>query len=652
LSEPESTTGQDIGGFIFDVPVTGGPSTAAPVITATAGGTTTNVQGVSVLLAIRDYPPVITDDFNRANSSGGLGTSTSGHTWIYYNNIVGITSNTAYRVGGSPQAGFDTKHSNGTISLKMAATSGLADGIVFRGQGGASGYNSWYFRHNGSGAYELGEYQAPTATNYGTGGTPAVGDILTVSFNGTNIRAYLNGSLLFSVTSSVKETNVWHGFRTHNAAFRADDYSFQANAVYTPPDTGSGTESGTVGVPASDTGTGLDTESVDTGATPKTDSDTASGSESETVTASLASTDVAVGTENAAITATTVDSDTGSATEAVSARAFAEQETGTGVEGQSLDQGALPKSDADTGSGVEAEQPPTAALPDTDTGAGAETHSTASASSDADTGAGSEQTLLIAQLSDPDAGSGSETAPVSVSFDNPDSAAGNEDVETTTSALSAADTGSGTEVPAIAAAGADTAAGGETGAVAASLAVSDTAAGTEMTTAFSAVLASPDSAMGTDAAATTASDTEVDVGAGVDAETLGTLQSDTGTGADSGETIAFANSDTGVSLEAHAALAAIPGADSATGTESTLAGLSGADTGAGVETFAVSVILAAQTDTATAVETNSPIQISVTGTDTAIGVEQEYNETRPTGSRVLIIAAESRDIRIPERSKL
>jgi hypothetical protein len=53
LSEPDTNLGNDIGGFIFYVPVVTGTSTAAPVITATAGGTTTNVRGPSSLLRIR-----------------------------------------------------------------------------------------------------------------------------------------------------------------------------------------------------------------------------------------------------------------------------------------------------------------------------------------------------------------------------------------------------------------------------------------------------------------------------------------------------------------------------------------------------------------------------------------------------------------------
>lgn len=53
-SEPEGTVNNDIGGFVFQMDVTAGPATAAPVVTATAAATNTNVRGVSVLVRMRD----------------------------------------------------------------------------------------------------------------------------------------------------------------------------------------------------------------------------------------------------------------------------------------------------------------------------------------------------------------------------------------------------------------------------------------------------------------------------------------------------------------------------------------------------------------------------------------------------------------------
>jgi hypothetical protein len=54
IAEADSTTGNDIGGFMAYAAVTGGPSSAAATITATAGGTTTNVRGPLACLRIRE----------------------------------------------------------------------------------------------------------------------------------------------------------------------------------------------------------------------------------------------------------------------------------------------------------------------------------------------------------------------------------------------------------------------------------------------------------------------------------------------------------------------------------------------------------------------------------------------------------------------
>lgn len=57
VGEADSGTGNDIGGFIAYATCTAGTATAAPVFTATAGGTTTNVRGPGVILRVRATAP-------------------------------------------------------------------------------------------------------------------------------------------------------------------------------------------------------------------------------------------------------------------------------------------------------------------------------------------------------------------------------------------------------------------------------------------------------------------------------------------------------------------------------------------------------------------------------------------------------------------
>ncbi|MEN9558704.1 MAG: hypothetical protein RL141_1073 [Candidatus Parcubacteria bacterium] len=54
ISEPDTTTGNDLGGFMVRVPVTAGTGSAAPTLTATAGGTVTNVRGPGLFIRIRE----------------------------------------------------------------------------------------------------------------------------------------------------------------------------------------------------------------------------------------------------------------------------------------------------------------------------------------------------------------------------------------------------------------------------------------------------------------------------------------------------------------------------------------------------------------------------------------------------------------------
>ena len=56
IGEADSGTGSDIGGFTYRAPVTAGTGSANPTLTATAGGTTTNVRGPGIFIRIREVP--------------------------------------------------------------------------------------------------------------------------------------------------------------------------------------------------------------------------------------------------------------------------------------------------------------------------------------------------------------------------------------------------------------------------------------------------------------------------------------------------------------------------------------------------------------------------------------------------------------------
>lgn len=70
--EPDSGTGNDIGGFIAYAAVTAGASTTAPSVRFTPSGTVTNVRGPIALLRVREKPPIRTGDFNATESNDTL----------------------------------------------------------------------------------------------------------------------------------------------------------------------------------------------------------------------------------------------------------------------------------------------------------------------------------------------------------------------------------------------------------------------------------------------------------------------------------------------------------------------------------------------------------------------------------------------------
>lgn len=72
VGEFDTATGNQVGGFTARAAVTAGTASAAPVMTATAGGTTTNVRGPAIFIRIRDVPvpPAANAPVVAASSSG------------------------------------------------------------------------------------------------------------------------------------------------------------------------------------------------------------------------------------------------------------------------------------------------------------------------------------------------------------------------------------------------------------------------------------------------------------------------------------------------------------------------------------------------------------------------------------------------------
>ncbi|GEM_PF-3266101 len=117
ISEPDSQTGNDIGGFVVRGPVNSGTGSVAPTITAAVAGTAlANVRGPGVFIRIREIPP-----------ANALAVSTIGSQAATLN-----SGDTAQHIGGGGTAAFRLQMSSSAstvtnVKLTETGTVELAD---------------------------------------------------------------------------------------------------------------------------------------------------------------------------------------------------------------------------------------------------------------------------------------------------------------------------------------------------------------------------------------------------------------------------------------------------------------------------------------------------------------------------------------------
>lgn len=94
LVEPDSTTGNDIGGFVAYSSVASGSSSGLPTVGATLAGTLTNVRGPIVLLRIREAPVYnLTGNSSRTDHASTAGGATQQHQ-MAGNDVAQATTST------------------------------------------------------------------------------------------------------------------------------------------------------------------------------------------------------------------------------------------------------------------------------------------------------------------------------------------------------------------------------------------------------------------------------------------------------------------------------------------------------------------------------------------------------------------------------
>lgn len=171
------------------------------------------------------------DNFNRADSTTTLGTSSGGQTWTAHRATWGISSNRGYNVtnaGGSINfASVDAGTADGTVQVTIAAGTGQQPGLCFR----TTDNNNTYLLEGGSGAGTAKFYKivSGTVTNLANSGTTVnfgSGDVISVVMSGSSFTFKKNGATIFSATDSTFLTQTRHGlYMVGLGSNRFDDFS-------------------------------------------------------------------------------------------------------------------------------------------------------------------------------------------------------------------------------------------------------------------------------------------------------------------------------------------------------------------------------------------------------------------------------------------
>ena len=129
VSEPDSSAGNDIGGVQFWAPVTAGTSTSAVTLSATAGGTTTNVQGPAALIRVRSAAPTtsVTGTQTTAWNVAAQVTGTRAASWDVLATVTG-TRATGWDVliTAGPATKATGWHVNAAVTATRAASWNVA----------------------------------------------------------------------------------------------------------------------------------------------------------------------------------------------------------------------------------------------------------------------------------------------------------------------------------------------------------------------------------------------------------------------------------------------------------------------------------------------------------------------------------------------
>ena len=174
-------------------------------------------------------PWVLCDDFNRSDTTAGLGTATTGQAWTTASgNNMGISGGQAYLPAAANSRAIIEA---GVSNLRVGATFpviGTSGWIIFRY---VDASNLWRVGHSSSGVIQLQKIVGGTLTALTGGGlfnALRAGDRLDLEAVDDKIRILLNGREIFLVTDSAVSAGTKVGINVDNTTVRLDDFTVRA----------------------------------------------------------------------------------------------------------------------------------------------------------------------------------------------------------------------------------------------------------------------------------------------------------------------------------------------------------------------------------------------------------------------------------------
>lgn len=195
---------------------------ATDIAAASVGAT--DLVGISVgateVWAPAASGPLVSDTFNRADSTTSLGTADTGQVWTVPTTgaVWGISANRAYLTNTTAQslAVVETGVADCTVSVTMPVVGDA--GLCFRV---IDDNNNFVLT-----ASQLYKRVAGSFTAVVTFSTIVAGDRVSVVLSGATIVVKVNGADVASTTDTYNQTATRHGLRSHGAtAPRFDDFT-------------------------------------------------------------------------------------------------------------------------------------------------------------------------------------------------------------------------------------------------------------------------------------------------------------------------------------------------------------------------------------------------------------------------------------------